>query len=298
MFELLFSPSGRINRKVFLWGWFSLILVSILIETGITYFFGQHSKGYSFAILPTAYSITVLFIKRFHDLNKSGWFFLTLLIPIVSLYFYLILIFKKGATGDNNYGPDPLEKADVSANPASSSTVNQHSMGSQQDTISNSAHHDPVYITSSPGIGKNLIALLGVALIVAGIIGYMLNSDSHVEKNLSNKSSDTQRELSSSTIKNSESVENTPDQSPKFVFKVLNINHDEVTVQFERDIPMNIKFFGVSKDLVRRAEILSRQDHRQAVIFLNSASLLQIGKRYYGYLVSSEEPAAPSKDWL
>ena len=86
----------------------------------------------------------------------------------------------------------------------------------------------------------------------------------------------------------------------RFIFQVLNIDEDEVTVKFEKDIPMNIKFLGVSKDLTRKAEILSREHQRQAVIYLDSASLLQVGKKYYGYLKRSSEATAPSAEegWL
>lgn len=302
MFDLFFSHSGRINRKVFIWSWFYLIF----IELGITYFV-EHPAGSFLVMLPGMYCMAVLSVKRFHDLDKSGWFYLTLWIPIVSIYFYALLVFKKGIIGNNTYGPDPLEdqkKTDTPVEPAVKPATKQYSIGSQKDIVPSSANSNPVS-TSSPGFGKNMIVRLGVVLIVAAIIGYIFNSNpnSHeqTQQTLLKKTPESDRGLSSSTAENSELEENPLDDSPpsKFVFKVLNVNNDEVTVQFERDIPMNIKFFGISKDLVRRAEILSRADQRQAVIFLNSASLLQIGKRYYGYLVNpSEEPAPSSEDWL
>ncbi|MDE0151405.1 MAG: DUF805 domain-containing protein [Bdellovibrionales bacterium] len=303
MFDLFFSPSGRINRKVFIWSWFSLTF----IELGITYFV-EHPIGSFLVMLPGMYCMAVLSIKRFHDLDKSGWFYLTLWIPIVGLYFYALLVFKKGIAGNNTYGPDPLEKqkqVNTPVEPVANPAVNQYSIGPQKDIISISANSNPVHSASSPGLEKNLIVRVGIVLIIAAIIGYMTNSDvdntEHLQQKLSKQTPESDRGLSGSTAENSELEENLLDNPPssKFVFKVLSIDNDEVTVQFERNIPMNIKFFGVSKDLVRRAEILSRADQRQAVIFLNSASLLEIGKRYYGYLVNpSEEPTPPSEDWL
>ena len=41
-----------------------------------------------------------------HDTNRSGWYLLIGLIPIVNLYL-IYLMFKEGDTGANQYGPDP-----------------------------------------------------------------------------------------------------------------------------------------------------------------------------------------------
>ena len=43
-------------------------------------------------------------VKRFHDMNKSGWNVLLLLIPIYGLYLWFILMRKNGDIGPNNYG--------------------------------------------------------------------------------------------------------------------------------------------------------------------------------------------------
>ena len=302
MFKLFFSFSGRINRKVFIWSWLFLTL----IQMGVSYLIVENPISSFLVMLPVMHFMAVLAIKRFHDLNKSGWFYLCLWIPLVGLYFYALLIFKKGTTGNNTYGPDLLVKKqkreDAPSEPVSKPVEKQYPVKSHGDVISNSAYSNSVDSTSSWGFGKKLVFGLGVLLVTGAIISYLENSDSShqgLEKELSKKSSDFNRGLSSSTTENSELEEKVNNQVSKFIFQVLNINNDEVTVQFERDIPMNIKFFGVSKDLVRRAEILSREDQRQAVIFLNSASLLHVGKRYYGYLVnSSEESVPPSEDWL
>lgn len=46
-------------------------------------------------------------VKRFHDLDKSGWMILTLLIPIVDFVFSIYLLFVDGTIGPNRYGEDP-----------------------------------------------------------------------------------------------------------------------------------------------------------------------------------------------
>ncbi len=296
MFKLYFSSSGRINRKLFVWNWLFLTAAQILIS-----YLVEHPLASFLVILPGAYCMAVLSIKRFHDLNKSAWNYLFLLIPIVSFYFYALLLFKKGIVGDNPYGQDPLvaqKQSDVSSGP----TDNPNPITPNKDMVSNSANRNPVYSTSSSGFGKKLILGLGALLVTGAIISYVKNSDSShqdLQRKLSKQSSDANRELSSSqeNTKLEQKVVNDPPS--QFIFQVLNINNDEVTVQFEKNVPMNIKFFGVSKDLLRRAEILSRESQKQAVIYLDSASLLKIGNRYYGYLNSlSEESAHSPEDWL
>ncbi len=44
------------------------------------------------------YLMAALSIKRFHDLGMSGWYYIGLFIPIISLYFLFILFFKKSKT--------------------------------------------------------------------------------------------------------------------------------------------------------------------------------------------------------
>lgn len=45
-------------------------------------------------------------VRRLHDTNKSGWFMLLGLVPIVQFYLIYLLVIE-GDKGDNQYGPDP-----------------------------------------------------------------------------------------------------------------------------------------------------------------------------------------------
>lgn len=291
MFKLFFSPSGRINKKTFILSSLSITLLQVLLS----YATDENSLIYLLFILPAAYASIILCIKRFHDLNKSGWNYLFLVIPLVNIYFLYLLYFKKGTPGDNPYGPDPL-----AVQQKKESIESHQPTPTNKDIISNSANDNPVSsFPASTGFRKKLILGAGVLLVAGVIVSYVKDfdfSNQDFQKQLSKQFSDPKRSPSSSTTINKEGIVNT---SPaQFIFQVLNINNDEVTVEFERDIPMNTKFFGVSKDLARKAEILSRESQRRAVIYLKSASLLKIGSRYYGYLNASEEAASASEDWL
>src|SRR5262245_54404523 len=110
--KFYFSPVGRVNRKQF-WLWLILPLTAIGIllafvdaatgnydtETGIGLLSGI------FALLSLIPPVLV-YIKRFHDRDKSGWWVLIGLIPIIGAIWLLIeLGFLQGTSGPNRFGP-------------------------------------------------------------------------------------------------------------------------------------------------------------------------------------------------
>ncbi len=46
-------------------------------------------------------------IRRLHDIGKSGWMLLLVLIPVIGAIWLLVLMVKEGDRGENQYGPDP-----------------------------------------------------------------------------------------------------------------------------------------------------------------------------------------------
>ena len=106
------SPEGRVNRKQF-WLWLVLPLTVIEIvlvlvdvatenynpELGIGLLSGIFALV---ALIPTV----IVYIKRFHDRDKSGWWVLVTLIPIIGAIWILVeLGFLKGTPGLNRFGP-------------------------------------------------------------------------------------------------------------------------------------------------------------------------------------------------
>jgi uncharacterized membrane protein YhaH (DUF805 family) len=50
-------------------------------------------------------------VRRLHDLDKSGWWFLIILIPILGGLLLLFWACQRGTQGDNRFGGDPLASA-------------------------------------------------------------------------------------------------------------------------------------------------------------------------------------------
>jgi uncharacterized membrane protein YhaH (DUF805 family) len=48
-------------------------------------------------------------VRRFHDQDKSGWFYLLALIPYLGGFVVLVFMFFEGTQGENQYGPDPKQ---------------------------------------------------------------------------------------------------------------------------------------------------------------------------------------------
>ena len=55
------------------------------------------------------YPAVALYAKRCHDRNKSAWWLLLLIVPVIGFIWFIIdLGILEGTKGDNSYGPDPL----------------------------------------------------------------------------------------------------------------------------------------------------------------------------------------------
>jgi uncharacterized membrane protein YhaH (DUF805 family)/Tfp pilus assembly major pilin PilA len=104
-----FSPASRINRlrywahsMLFMLGAYALLAVGGVLAAMVSLTAGL------IVLIPVYVAIIVfsfiLIIQRLHDLNKTGWMSLLMLIPFANLYLLVLLIFFKGTPGRNDYG--------------------------------------------------------------------------------------------------------------------------------------------------------------------------------------------------
>ena len=106
---LFIRLDGRISRQVY---WLALaLLVCILLpvmapiidaETGQ---FSQPPNAVQTIILVTAYfSQLAIAVKRFHDLDMSGFFALGIVIPVIGILISIFLGIRRGDQGSNRFG--------------------------------------------------------------------------------------------------------------------------------------------------------------------------------------------------
>ena len=102
--------SGRARRKEY-WFFFLFNFIAIIVLTAIDAMLGLGFLGliYALAIILPGIAVT---IRRLHDTDRSGWWILVGLIPAVGGIILLIFMVLPGTSGDNQFGPDPLNQPD------------------------------------------------------------------------------------------------------------------------------------------------------------------------------------------
>ena len=119
--EMFLTSNGRLNRlryfkRTLFLGAPALLLYAMSIGSA----YHGSNAGFSGAFgLFLLYCLicfvpgVMLAVRRLHDLNLSGWYYLAFLIPVVGVLFSLYVLFAPGTVGPNKYGADPLENERV-----------------------------------------------------------------------------------------------------------------------------------------------------------------------------------------
>ncbi|MGP8231321.1 MAG: DUF805 domain-containing protein [Methylovirgula sp.] len=108
--NLFLTNTGRLDRQPFWIGLIVLFLVSAAARLILLVLFGHHSAIghllYLIVELPLLYAWVNIGIKRFHDRDKSGWWVLIVLVPVIGWIWYLIDAgILPGTDGPNQYDP-------------------------------------------------------------------------------------------------------------------------------------------------------------------------------------------------
>jgi uncharacterized membrane protein YhaH (DUF805 family) len=128
------SFDGRIPRKTFWLAILVMVVITWILEFIIFGFFGASMMGgmdpgadpdaaaaaaadaMSKMMLPlgiifllTLWPSLAIYTKRWHDRNKSGWWSLIMLVPLIGGIWMLVECgFLRGTEGPNRFGEDPL----------------------------------------------------------------------------------------------------------------------------------------------------------------------------------------------
>ena len=99
-----FSFRGRASRSEY-WWW---ILASVLFQIicAIIALLGNIGIAAIFPVLLIPPTTTVM-VRRLHDLEKPGWFFLVVLIPLLGVLYLFYLFVQEGDMSENIYGSVP-----------------------------------------------------------------------------------------------------------------------------------------------------------------------------------------------
>ncbi|MEO3433885.1 DUF805 domain-containing protein [Inquilinus sp. CAU 1745] len=101
---------GRSSRSEY-WYWVLFILLVQLvlgvIESAVLPITSRGILVGIFGLIVLLPNIAVS-VRRLHDIDKSGWWLLIGLIPILGVIVLIVFFCLKGTDGDNRFGPDPL----------------------------------------------------------------------------------------------------------------------------------------------------------------------------------------------
>ena len=102
--------SGRARRKEY-WMFFliNLIIAFVLgFIDGIIGSSGVLGILYALAVLIPGIAVS---IRRLHDTNRSGWWLLIALVPLIGTIALIVFLVQDGQPGENQYGPNPKTAA-------------------------------------------------------------------------------------------------------------------------------------------------------------------------------------------
>ena len=103
---------GR-SRRAEYWYFVLFNLIVAIVLAGIDSLLGTFSSAQNIGLLSGIYSLAVLIptlavtFRRLHDIDRSGWWILINLVPLIGTIVLLVFALMDGTPGDNRYGPNP-----------------------------------------------------------------------------------------------------------------------------------------------------------------------------------------------
>ena len=101
-YKKFFDFGGRASKSEF-W-WFQLYCLVIYFLQFV--FQGDLQILFSIIVIANLIPVYAAGVRRIHDSNKSGWWMLIGLVPLIGLYL-LILLAQDGTKGKNRFGAKP-----------------------------------------------------------------------------------------------------------------------------------------------------------------------------------------------
>lgn len=112
--------SGRASRSEFWWFMLFIIAGNFVLGFIDLMLFGRSADGSAVSILGALFSLAVFLpsiavgVRRLHDVDRSGWWYLLVLIPLIGGLILIVFFFiHRGTPGPNRFGEDPLGGSEV-----------------------------------------------------------------------------------------------------------------------------------------------------------------------------------------
>jgi len=104
--------TGRARRREY---WFFALFnaIALMVLAFIDGMMGSFSEEVGFGLLSGLYFLATLLpalavtVRRLHDTDRSGWWILIGVIPVIGFIVVLVFTLLEGTPGENRYGPNP-----------------------------------------------------------------------------------------------------------------------------------------------------------------------------------------------
>jgi uncharacterized membrane protein YhaH (DUF805 family) len=97
---------GRAGRAEYWWWQLFMVLVAVLLG-GVTYGLDPLAQPVGLVGLLLFLPSLAVAVRRLHDIDRSGWYILVALLPVIGTLILLWWYLKPGTPGPNRFGPDP-----------------------------------------------------------------------------------------------------------------------------------------------------------------------------------------------
>ena len=108
--------SGRASRPEFWYFWLTCFLVNFIFNV-IVQLVGPESAARNIvAIVQGLFGLAIIIphiavvVRRLHDTNRTGWWFLIVFIPLIGAIILLLWLASAPTPGTNMYGPQPRSR--------------------------------------------------------------------------------------------------------------------------------------------------------------------------------------------
>jgi uncharacterized membrane protein YhaH (DUF805 family) len=103
---------GRSRRKEY-WYFVLFSLIVSLVLSAIDALLGTFSSSTNVGLLGGIYGLAIIIpsiavsVRRLHDIDRTGWWVLISLVPVIGTIVLLVFAALEGTPGENRFGPNP-----------------------------------------------------------------------------------------------------------------------------------------------------------------------------------------------
>ena len=104
--------SGRSRRKEYWYFVLCNVIVSLVLS-GLDALLGTFSSSANLGLLSGIYALAIIIptlavsVRRLHDIDRTGWWVLIHLVPVIGSIVLLVFAVLDGTPGENRFGSNP-----------------------------------------------------------------------------------------------------------------------------------------------------------------------------------------------